>query len=749
MWPIIEPETEFIDGWHIRAICQHLEAVTEYKIKELLINEPPRHAKSIITCVMWPSWVWGKYPNKSFIFGSHTLSLAQRDSIKTRQLIESDQYKQVFKPDWHLREDQNTLTKFTNSKGGTRRAVSVGSTVTGDGADFCFISGTKVLTISGNRNIEDIKVGEQVWSYDVQSGNYRLNKVKNLFKRDVAEVVEARTSCGRKVICTPEHLFFTKESGYRALSSIKTERVILAPKAFTQRVYKFTYILYASTMFILWHSFSKSTLRLQKNFRSWVWRRQRILWQQMFKGTLQFQDKKKVRSMQDRKNRKQKQKILLILQKKNIFKASSIKSILKRIQAYKALNTIQRSVYLFLLLIKEKSSHPSHRRRQIKQLFRQLNNFVSNLSQMASCSFKRSCQIRSIKRCSGSSFTVYDIEVERDHNFFANDFLVHNCVVDDPNDAGEIYSESSREHVKFWYDKVLSTRVNDPNNHARVIIMQRLHEDDLSGHVLKTQDYEKLILPGEYNSSQEIKSKTALGFKDPRSKEGELLWPERWTKDSMQKLKKILGDDAEAQINQVPKTASGGLFKKEDWKRYEASPSDISQIGIFIDAAQKPGVSNDYTVIATWAQTPNGYYLLDLLREKTDAPLLEVLTIQAANKWRPDFLLIEDKSAGSSLIQYLRKETTLPVLAFDPLQRDKVVRASASVPSVRSGNCHLPSRIAGLEDGEKVNLVDVFIKEHETFPRAKHDDMVDTTSMMIEYFNKNNTSNDAPLILAL
>lgn len=748
MWPIIEPETRFVDGWHIHSICEHLEAVTEYNITELLINEPPRHAKSIITCVMWPAWVWGRYPNRSFIFGSHTLSLAQRDSIKTRQLIDSDQYKQVFKPDWHLREDQNTLTKFTNSKGGTRRAVSVGSTITGDGADYCFISGTKVLTVSGNKNIEDIKVGEKVWSYDVQSGKYRLNRVKNLFKRDVAQVVEARSCCGRKVICTPEHLFFTKESGYRALSSIKTERIILAPKAFTQRVHKLTNVLSPPSMLLLWDSFSKDTLRIQKNLRSRMWRRQRILFKQMFKSTFQFQDKKKVRAMQDGKDRKQKQEVLPNLPKKNIFQTNTIKSIFKRIQADKTFNIIQRSIYLFLLFIKEKASCSPHRRKQIKQLFRQLNNFVSNLSQMASCSFKRSCQIRSIERCSGNSFTVYDIEVERDHNFFANEFLVHNCVVDDPNDAGEIYSESSREHVKFWYDKVLSTRVNDPNNHARVIIMQRLHEDDLSGHILKTQNYERLILPGEYNPDQEIKSNTALGFKDPRSSKGDLLWPERWTTESMQKLKQILGDDAEAQINQTPKTASGGLFKREDWKRYQASPSDISQIGIFIDAAQKPGVSNDYTVIAVWSQTPNGYYLLDMLREKTDAPLLEALTIRMANKWRPDFLLIEDKSAGSSLIQYLRRETTLPVLAFDPLQRDKVVRASAAVPSVRSGNCYLPDNIAGLENGNTVNLVDVFIKEHETFPRAKHDDMVDTTSMMVEYFNKHGEV-DTPLIMQL
>ena len=90
-----------------------------------------------------------------------------------------------------------------------------------------------------------------------------------------------------------------------------------------------------------------------------------------------------------------------------------------------------------------------------------------------------------------------------------------------------------------------------------------------------------------------------------------------------------------------------------------------------------------------------------------------------------------------SLIQYLRTQTTLPILAFDPLQRDKVVRASAAVPTVKSGNCYLPDKIMGKDEkGNAVNLINIFIKEHESFPKSKNDDMVDTTSMMVEYFLK-------------
>lgn len=452
MWSVIEPETPFVDGWHIYVICKHLEAVTTFDITRLVVNEPPRHMKSIIVCVMWPAWVWGRLPNRSFIFGSHSLGLAQRDSIKCRQLIESPEYRSVFDQDWALVDDQNTVTAFTNDCGGTRRSVGVGSSITGQGGDY--------------------------------------------------------------------------------------------------------------------------------------------------------------------------------------------------------------------------------------------------------------------------------------------------LVVDDPHDVGEIYSELSREKVKFWHDKVLSSRINNPKKNAKVLIMQRLHEDDLTGHILKKHpDCDRLILPGRYNPDREpeLVSKTRLQFEDPRTEKGALLWPERWDDKSFKELEDSLEDEAEAQINQDPKSGKGGLFPRDNWKFYDAPPSTILELVLFGDCAQKPGISNDYSVLALWARSDNGFYLLDLLREKTDAPLLESLVIQKYNEKKPNDVVIEDKSAGSSLIQYLQTQTTIPVLAYDPLQRDKVVRATAATPTVRAGKCFLPREIKGTDEGKPVNLIKLFIKEHESFPRSKHDDMVDTTSMMVEYFSKRGT----------
>lgn len=453
VWSIIEPETMFVDGWHINCICEHLEAVSRFEISKLIINMPPRHMKSILGCVVFPAWVWGTRPELSFIYGSHSVSLATRDSIKTRELITSQKYMEVFEPTWSLKADKNQKMSFENTKGGTRHSVGVGSGVTGFGGDFLFI--------------------------------------------------------------------------------------------------------------------------------------------------------------------------------------------------------------------------------------------------------------------------------------------------DDPLSALEAHSEVARDEANRWHDKVLSTRINNPKRHAKVIIMQRLHGEDLSGHVIKKGSYERLILPAEYDPDAELKSETTLNYVDPRRVKGELLWPEQWDQSSINDAKVTLGDDSEAQLNQDPKAPAGGLFPRDNWQGFDTAPSIILETVLIIDPAQKPGISNDYSAFALWARTPNGYYLLDLCREKTDAPLLQALTLAYYNKWLPNAVLIEDKSAGSSLIQHLVRETSLPVLPFDPGQRDKIVRATAATPSVRAGKCHLPNAPIMAHDKEsdkEVNLIDLFIKEHEKFPKAKHDDMVDTTSMMVEYFARRSTS---------
>ncbi len=131
-WKVIDPEVQFCDNWHIRAICAHLAAVTEGRIEQLLINVPPGTSKSIITCVMWPAWVWATKPGKRFMFSSYSESLSIRDSIRTRDLIASQWYQDK----WKVEFKTDAKERFDNTRGGWRIVGSITGKGIGEHPDY-------------------------------------------------------------------------------------------------------------------------------------------------------------------------------------------------------------------------------------------------------------------------------------------------------------------------------------------------------------------------------------------------------------------------------------------------------------------------------------------------------------------------------------------------------------------------------------------------------------------------------------
>jgi len=132
---VVEPATDYKDGWHIKAICDHLQAVTDGRIRDLLINVPPRHMKSLCVSVFWPTWVWTRKPGVRWLFVSYAQRLSTRDSLKRRRLIQSPWYQKNWGPLYRLTGDQNEKTRFENSATGYCLATSVDGTNTGEGAD--------------------------------------------------------------------------------------------------------------------------------------------------------------------------------------------------------------------------------------------------------------------------------------------------------------------------------------------------------------------------------------------------------------------------------------------------------------------------------------------------------------------------------------------------------------------------------------------------------------------------------------
>src|SRR5260221_9480541 len=190
-WAVVEPTTPFVDGWHIRAICEHLEAVSRGDIRELLINIPPRHMKSLIVSVFWPMWVWCTQPHIRWLCSSYALQLAIRDNRKARVLIESDWYRQRWGNMFSLARDQNAKMRFENSSQGYRMAVSTESAATGEGGDHIIVDDPhSVRDANSDLKREDTLLW---WATTMQS---RLNDQKKGGKIIVMQRVDAMDLSG-------------------------------------------------------------------------------------------------------------------------------------------------------------------------------------------------------------------------------------------------------------------------------------------------------------------------------------------------------------------------------------------------------------------------------------------------------------------------------------------------------------------------------------------------------------------------
>ena len=148
-WPAIEPNP-LVPGWHIEAICDHLEAVSRKQIRNLIINVPPRHTKSLLVSVLWPAWEWGPFnhPQTRWLCMSYSSDLSIRDSVKCRTLIQSKWYRDRWGTLFQLQGDQNAKERYNNSRGGQRIASSVGGVGTGEGGDR--------LVVDDANNIKDV-----------------------------------------------------------------------------------------------------------------------------------------------------------------------------------------------------------------------------------------------------------------------------------------------------------------------------------------------------------------------------------------------------------------------------------------------------------------------------------------------------------------------------------------------------------------------------------------------------------------
>lgn len=462
-WHVVEPSTPYMHGWHIDAIAEHLEAVSKKQIKNLVINMPPRHMKSLAVSVFWPCWEWITYPETRWLFASYAASLSVRDSRKCRLIIQSPWYQRLWGHVYQLMGDQNVKSRFENDKMGYRLATSVGGTGTGEGGD--------------------------------------------------------------------------------------------------------------------------------------------------------------------------------------------------------------------------------------------------------------------------------------------------RVVVDDPHNVNDAESDAIRESTLEWWDQAMSTRLNDPKTGARVIVMQRVHERDLTGHVLEQGGYEHLCLPAEYEPTTQV---TCLGWKDPRTEIDELLWPERMGRAELDDLKMRLGSyGAAGQLQQRPSPAGGGILKRFWWRFWRPAQVELPPVtlkspdGTYVnmeavalpekfertlqswDMAFKDTKASAYVVGQVWGKHKADKFLLDQFRDKMDF----VRTVQAVRalsaKW-PHVAekLVEDKANGPAVIASLRSEIA-GMIPVDP-EGSKEARAFAVSPQIEAGNVYLPHP-------SLVPWVWGLIEECASFPAGSYADQVDALTQALHRMEHTHT----------
>jgi phage terminase large subunit-like protein len=322
-------------------------------------------------------------------------------------------------------------------------------------------------------------------------------------------------------------------------------------------------------------------------------------------------------------------------------------------------------------------------------------------------------------------------------------------IVDDPQSASKIglsdIDEMAAESAwaRHIWDTVLPTRVaGDIHKSRRIVVMQRLSELDLSQHILESgQELRHIMLPMWYDPDRACAD-------DWRTTEGELLAPERLDAAAVDKLtSRMSASSVAAQIQQDPTAQGAGLFASETWPRYTDLP-EHGIVGISIDGATagrargeaaRAAESRSRWALTAWLRSGGNHYLLDVdaFREDFDVVLdrIEAFAQRVAASvkrgWTLDDLVVERKSTGEAAVSMLRsRELGGFVLTLWDVGTSKVERASACLPVTRAGRVQLPAQL----DTAQVGAWALTREELAKFPRGKSDDIVDTLSQMVLYW---------------
>ena len=331
-------------------------------------------------------------------------------------------------------------------------------------------------------------------------------------------------------------------------------------------------------------------------------------------------------------------------------------------------------------------------------------------------------------------------------------------IIDDPHSVDGANSDVQRASTIEWFTQAVPTRLNNPDKSAIVVIMQRLHEEDVSGVIIDQKlGYDHIMLPMEFDPTRAVP--TMLGWEDPRTELGELLFLGRFPKHVVEREKQAMGPYAiSGQYQQIPTPADGGIVKQDWWQLW---PNDIALPAFdfivgSLDTAFTEKTENDYTAMTVWgvfsedpvsndgmANPKKGMYkvqrtyrqphpkvmLVYAWQERLELNKVVTKVAKTIKDLQIDTILIENKAAGIPVSQELRRLFAgrgFQVILDDPKSLDKTSRLYSIQHLFSEGLIYAPDK----------TWVDQVIQQTVMFPKGKHDDLVDTISMALRYLRR-------------
>ncbi|MGC2697745.1 MAG: phage terminase large subunit [Candidatus Angelobacter sp.] len=302
-------------------------------------------------------------------------------------------------------------------------------------------------------------------------------------------------------------------------------------------------------------------------------------------------------------------------------------------------------------------------------------------------------------------------------------------IFDDPLNPEQAISQVEREAVNLRFDTTFRSRINDPAKGVKIIIMQRLHELDLTGHVLgrEASSWKHVSLPAIVTEDKtwEFPSDNCTHS----LKAGELLWPQRLPQGFLDSQRIGMGSWAfHGQYQQSPAPLDGGIVKRQWVRFYRQLPEKFEFMVQSWDCTFSGGSDNDFVAGQVWARSGGKFYMLPYRAyDRLDfGPTMAAIKACHAKFPQAHAVLIEDKANGPAIISELQKEIA-GVVAVNP-EGGKIARAQATAPLWESGSIELPDPqifgCAWMED---------YLHNLCAFPKAAHDDDMDATSQALIY----------------